>query len=175
MLILLDTLVAFIVLVLAWRQWKKTARGAVRDKIFDLRDELRNYYVENGLDMRDGAYERTRNLLNRLLRYTKSMRMIGYIYFSSHIDKEMVDSASAEFDAVIQKCDKNAVDLITRIRRQACQAIFLYMAATSLGFISAALMMFVYAMPTKIISVFKKSLNSICEFNTSTLEYAAMR
>ena len=59
MIVLLDTLVAFVILVFAWRCWKKTARGVVRDRIFDLRDELRNYYVENGLDMNDGAYART--------------------------------------------------------------------------------------------------------------------
>ena len=43
-------LIAFIALIIAWKCWKKTARAMVRDKIFDLRDELRNHYVNNGLE-----------------------------------------------------------------------------------------------------------------------------
>lgn len=174
MVILLDTLVAFLVLVFAWRYWKKTARGAVRDRIFDLRDELRNHYVENHLDMEDGAYAKTRDRLNNLLRYTKDMRMIGYLYFSCHVDGEMVDAAAVEFDALIQKCDSKTAALITEIRRQSCEAILLYMAATSLGFISATILMVVYALPTKIVNAFKKCLRSVLEFKPATLEYAAM-
>ena len=174
MTILLDTLLAYVVLVFAWRCWKKTARGAVRDRIFDLRDELRNHYVENNLDMTDGAYARTRNLLNSLLRYTKEVRMMGYLYFSSHVDRKMVDVATAEFDAIVQTCDDETAKLIQRIRRQSCEAILLYMAATSLGFISATALMLVYALPTKLLNALKQCLRSIFEFKPATLEYAAM-
>ena len=172
--IILDTLVAFVVLVITWRHWKKTARAMVRDRLFDLRDELRNHYVENGLDMNDGAYERTRERLNNLLRYTKAMRMIGYIYFSAHVDKEMVDETAAEFDAVIKKCDSKTATLIERIRRQSCETILLYMAATSLGFISAAVLLFIYFLPARIIDALKRCMRSLFDFKPATLECAAM-
>lgn len=176
--IILDTLVAFIVLVFAWRCWKKTARAMVRDRIFDLRDELRNHYVDNGLDMNDGAYARTRDLLNCQLRFAKDMRMIGYIYFSAKIDKRMVDAAAAEYDSVVQKCDEQTANLIKKIRHQSCETILMYMAATSLGFISASLIMFIhfliYFLPARISDALKRSMRSLFDFKPATLEYAAM-
>ena len=174
MIVLLDTLLAYVVLVFAWRCWKKTARGAVRDRLFDLRDELRNHYVENGLDMEDGVYARTRDRLNKLLRYTKDMRMIGYIYFSAQVDKEMVETTAAEFEAVIQECDSETAKMIHRIRRQSCEAILLYMAATSLGFISAVILMFMCFLPSKIIDALKRCLRSVFDLKPATLECAAM-
>ncbi len=172
--IILDTLIAFIVLVFAWRCWKKTARAMVRDRLFDLRDELRNYYVDNGIDMNDGAYAKTRERLNNLLRYTKDMRMIGYIYFSAHVEKGMVDATAAEFDAVIQKCDSKTAELIRRIRRQSCEMILLYMAATSLGFISAVTLLFICFLPSRIIEALKRCLRSVFDLKPATLECAAM-
>ena len=171
---MLGIFLAFIALIISWHCWKKTARAMVRDRLFDMRDELRNHYIENGLDMNDGAYARTRERLNCLLRYTKQMRMIGYIYFSAHIDKEMVASASAEFDESIQKCDNKTAELISRIRRQSCETILLYMAATSLGFISASVLVFIYFLPARIADALKRCLRSIFEFKPATLEYAAM-
>lgn len=171
---MLGIFVAFVALLVSWRCWKKTARAMVRDRLFDLRDELRNHYVENGLDMNDGAYAKTRERLNNLLRYTKEMRMIGYIYFSANVDKEMVDATAAEFDSVVQKCDSKTAELIGRIRRQSCETILLYMAATSLGFISATVLMFIYMLPSKIVDALKKCLRSIFDFKPATLECAAM-
>ena len=171
---MLGIFVAFISLIIVWRCWKKTARAMVRDRLFDLRDELRNHYVENGLDMNDGAYERTRERLNNLLRYTKAMRMIGFIYFSAHIDKEMVDKTAEEFDAAIKMCDSKTAALIERIRRQSCETILLYMAATSLGFISAAGLLFIYFLPAKIVDALKRCLRSLFDFKPATIECAAM-
>lgn len=171
---MLGIFVAFIALLVSWRCWKKTARAMVRDRLFDLRDELRNHYVENGLDMNDGAYAKTRDRLNNLLRYTKEMRMIGYIYFSANVNKEMVDATAAEFDSVIQECDNKTAELIGRIRRQSCETILLYMAATSLGFISATILMLVYMLPSKIIDALKQCLRSVFDFKPATLECAAM-
>ena len=171
---MLGIFVAFVALLISWRCWKKTARAMVRDRIFDLRDELRNHYVENRLDMTDGAYGRMRDLLNNLLRYTKDMRMIGYLYFSAHVSDSMVDEASSEFKAAMEKCDTNTAEFIGRIRRQACEAILLYMAATSLGFISAVAIMFIYLLPAKIVSAIKACVRSLVEIKPATLELAAM-
>ena len=171
---MLGIFVAFIALLIAWRCWKKTVRAMVRDRLFDLRDELRDHYVENGLDMNDGAYAQTRERLNNLLRYTKSMRMIGYIYFSAHVDREMVEATAADFEAVIQECDCETAKLIHRIRRQSCEAILLYMASTSLGFISAVILMFICFLPSKIIDALKRCLRSVFDLKPATLECAAM-
>ena len=87
---------------------------------------------------------------------------------------EMVDATAAEFDAVIQKCDSKTAELIRKVRRQSCETILLYMAATSLGFISAAVLLLIYFLPAKIIDALKQSLRSIIDLKPATLECAAM-
>lgn len=171
---ILEILIAFVTLVAAWRCWKKTARAAVRDRLFDLRDELRNHYVEVGLDMNDGVYELIRGRINKLLRYTKDMRMIGYLYFSTHIDNAQVQAESEELEHNISKCDHDTAELIRRIRHQACETVLLYMAATSLGFISAVIIMLVYLLPSKIARSIKRCIRSFIEIKPETLEYAAL-
>ena len=172
---LIDTLVAFVVCVAAWRCWKKTARAVVRDRLFDLRDELREHYARNGLDMGDGAYAKMRGLLNSLLRYTKDMRMVGYLYFSTHVDPETVKAVSKDFDDALGYCDPATAALVKKIRRQASEAIFLYMAATSLGFISAVVIMALSMLPARMAVAIRKCARTLFEFQPATLECAAMR
>ena len=49
MTVTIGSFIALLLLLLAWRNWKATARDAVRDTIIDLRDEWRNYYVDNNV------------------------------------------------------------------------------------------------------------------------------
>lgn len=170
----IGALLAFTALLVAWKCWKKTARAAVRDRLFDLRDELRAHYVRNNLDMTDGVYGKTRELLNKMLLYAKSMRMMGYIVFASQIDRSVVEAAAADFDESIKKCDDATAKLIKRIRRQACEAILVYMAATSLGFISASIVTVLSLLPAKTISALKRCVHTLVEFKPATLEYVAM-
>lgn len=168
------SIVGFVALVFAWRAWKKTARGAVRDCLFSLRDEWRNHYVDCKLDMQDGAYADIRNLLNGMLRYTKRMRMMGFLYFAAHASSEEVASTSSRIDETIDRCDSDTRELAKRIRRKACEAILIYMAATSLGFISAAVFMFVYFLPNRIFSAIKTSIRSVFDVKPAMLEYAVL-
>lgn len=169
------TLVGVVALIVSWRAWKKTARGAVRDRLFELRDEWRNHYVRFGLDMQDGAYGEIRDLINCMLRYTKRMRMIGFIYFTSNVNSEDVEKSTLRIESALGKCDVKTKELAQRIRRQASEAILLYMASTSLGFISAAAFMFIYILPDKILSALKTCLRSLFDVKPNTIEYAVLR
>lgn len=170
----IGALLAFLALLVAWKCWKKTARATVRDRLFVLRDELRNHYTANGLDMTDGVYKKTRTFLNRLIRYTKSMRMIGYLYFASHVDRATLKATDEDFEASLQNCDVATERLIRRIRRQACASVFLYMGATSIGFLSAGVIIGISLLPAKSIVAIKRCLNSLIEVRPATLECAAM-
>ena len=169
------TLIAFVLLIVSWRCWKKTARACVRDRLFGLRDEWRNHYVENKLDMEDGAYAEIRELINNMLRYTKSMRMIGFIYFSAQVAEEDVQNSANRLEAAIDCCSPETKALVKRIRQQASESILLYMASTSLGFISAAICMFIYLLPNKILEALKTCVRSIVDIKPATLELAVIR
>ncbi|MBR3583583.1 MAG: hypothetical protein IKO01_09125 [Kiritimatiellae bacterium] len=169
----IGTFFAFIALLIAWNRLKKVARAVVRDKLFALRDTLRQHYVANGLDMTDGTYGQIRGLLNNLLRYTKDMRMVGYLYFAAHVDQSDVDAAATKFDESLRKCDEATAKLIRGIRKKACDIILLYMAATSLSFISAMVAILIYLLPKKLLASIKRCMNNLFVFKPSTLVYAA--
>lgn len=169
----IGVLLAFIALLVAWKYWKKTARAAVRDYLFNLRDELREHYVANGLEMTDGAYGTVRGSLNDLLRYTKDMRMVGFLYFVSHADRDAINASAADFEEAIKNCDEATKKLLKRIRRKACDAILAYMAATSVGFLSATVVMLAYLLPKKILSTGKRFLGNLVVFRPATVVCAA--
>lgn len=170
---LLLTLTGFIVLIVSWRAWKKTARATVRDRLFELRDEWRNHYVDRDLDMADGTYAEIRNLINCMLRYTKRMRMIGFIYFAANISDDDVRESASRIEASIEKANGPTRELALRIRRQASESVLLYMASTSLGFISAGLAMFAYMLPNRILSAIKAGIRSVIDVKPDMLLCAA--
>ncbi len=168
----IGTFLAFIALLIAWNRLKKLARAIVRDRIFDLRDTLRRHYVENNLEMTDGAYERLRDFLNNLLRNMKDMRMMEYLYFASHLNRSDVEAATAEFDESLKKCNPETAELIRHLRRKACEETIKYMAETSLGFISITLVVLMFVLPNKLLSGLKRCMNNLVTFKPATLEYA---
>jgi len=174
MTVTIGSFIALLLLLLAWRNWKATARDAVRDTIIDLRDEWRNYYVDNNFDMRDGCYADMRDLLNGMLRYTKRMRMIGYFYFAVKIDKAVVENFQNRQQTILANVEPQIADKAKLIRRKASEAILAYMAATSLGFISAVVLMTIYLLPSKIINWLKSGVKSVFALRTETLGCAVM-
>lgn len=170
---LLLIFVGFIALIVSWKAWKKTARAVVRDRLFELRDEWRNHYVDNNLDMLDGTYSDIRDLINGMLRYTKRMRMIGFIYFAAHISGDEVKKSTSRIDTSIGKVNGPTHDLACRIRQQASEAVLFYMASTSLGFLSAGVVMFVYLLPNRILSAVKSCIRSVIDVKPDMILCAA--
>lgn len=53
----------------AIKNWRRTQMDSCRDSLFALRDELREYFVVNNLNMDSAIYKHTRDLLNAHLQY----------------------------------------------------------------------------------------------------------
>jgi hypothetical protein len=53
----------------AVREWKRTQRDFYRNELFSLRDDLREYFYVNNLDMNSRIYKNTRDLINSHLRF----------------------------------------------------------------------------------------------------------
>lgn len=92
----------FFLLFATWR-WmlKPSLLDATRDKLFDLRESMRAYFVgtKEGLD--HPAYKDLRMLLNGHLRYTEDLSFVGFVLtiFSAVNHKE-------DFSAVRNKLDR---------------------------------------------------------------------
>lgn len=121
--------------------------------------------------MLDGTYSDIRDLINGMLRYTK--RMIGFIYFATHISSDEVKKSASHIDTSIGKVNGSTQDLACRIRQQAIEAVLLYMASTSLGLLSAGVVMLVYLLSNKILSAVKSCIRSVIDVKPDMLLCAA--
>ena len=167
--VLVYLLFSLYVMCSVWKCLKATLRDSLRDTLFDLRDEWRNFYVDNRLDMRDGAYEALRDMLNSQIRNTQELRFIGFVYFLTHIDPDLQQSISRKKDDCFSKCDAKTAEKVKWIRKSSSNAILYYIAMTSLGFISC----FVLLIPRQVITRMKIAIVKLVRINEGAVECAS--
>lgn len=126
------TLVMLVVLRFAWGAWKSTQRDIVRDRLFDLRDEWRSFFVGNGLSMDLPEYAHVRDFLNRYLRYSCRLRLVGLFYVAMRAPDGLVSATAEKIDAELASGNPLVSKEIRRIRREAVRAVQEYMVFTSL-------------------------------------------
>lgn len=115
-----------------WGTWKNTQRDIARDKLFDLRDEWRTFFIENGFSMSCPEYARVRVMINDYLRYTARFRLVGLLFVACCVPRkicmEMAERTKRELDSNDLRISKE----IAVIRSKAVSAIQKYMLYTSL-------------------------------------------
>lgn len=71
--------------------WEKVLKPSIldhyRDKLFDLREEVREYYLAQGIPLSHDTYVQLRNLINSHLRFTEEMSLIKVAFFAYRIEK----------------------------------------------------------------------------------------
>lgn len=83
----ISLLIGLIALFAAWRSWKDVATELTRDMLFDIRDEWRVFWAKTGRSFDEPVYAQVRERLNRHLRYTRTFRLVGLLYYAFHSDK----------------------------------------------------------------------------------------
>lgn len=83
----LSLLIGLIALFAAWRSWKDVTAEITRDLLFDLRDEWRVFWSKTGRSFDEPIYRQVRERLNRHLRYTKTFRFVGLLYYIFHFQR----------------------------------------------------------------------------------------
>lgn len=63
--------------------WRRTIRGYYRDKLFDLRDDLRVWTIGHGYSLENKQYLANRNYLNYTLKYLEEYTTIGMLAVTS--------------------------------------------------------------------------------------------
>ena len=95
-----------LLLIVAWRVVCKPAlRHFVRDKLFDAREDLRDYFEEHS-DLNHPAYCYLRNLLNHHIRFIEDQSLIKMIYFGVAIsnDKSTEAYIHRRFNEIEKDC-----------------------------------------------------------------------
>lgn len=112
-----------VLLVMAvWRfMLRKTILDHFRDKLFDLRSELRSTFIANGWDLGSPAYKKLRDLLNGYLRYTEDMALSRTIFFTAVVkeDKDLQKLIHERNKSVFSTANAEQQEFIEYVRRKA--------------------------------------------------------
>lgn len=125
--------VSLLFLLSAFRQYRKVMLDEYRDKLFDLRSELRDYYLNNGLNMDSTQYVAMRNLLNGYIRYLEDNRFTTLVHFATLMKKRnvVVDDIINKLERSFITGDINIDKHTKAIRYKAVVTIQQYMLFTS--------------------------------------------
>ena len=88
---MINTVLFGIDLILIYIAWsfflKRSILDHFRDKLFDIRDDIRLYYIENKIPLTDKTYIKIRNLLNSHLRFTEQLSLFKIAIFLSEVER----------------------------------------------------------------------------------------
>jgi hypothetical protein len=126
--------ISALLLGLAWRfLLKKSILDLHRDRLFDLRDELRTTFISNGWSLDDQMYRRLRDLINGYLRFTEHFALAETIYFNAQVSRnpelrdEIKDAVSRRF-----RCkDQKQQEYVSSVRQRALDIMVDYMMLSS--------------------------------------------
>ncbi|MEW6219736.1 MAG: hypothetical protein AB1634_09430 [Thermodesulfobacteriota bacterium] len=113
--------------------WKKMLRPSIldhfRDKLFDLREEVRDFYVQRGIPLDSKSYVELRRLINGHLRYSESMTMAGTLGFAALVNTRpvVVKQLQDEIEQRYSVDDADVAEFIRRTRGKATDILFGYM------------------------------------------------
>jgi hypothetical protein len=155
----ISLLLGLVFLFAAWRSWKDVTAEITRDMLFDLRDEWRVFWSKTGRSFDEPIYARVRERLNQHLRYTKTFRFVGFLYYTFHIKKVLciaksIPTLSFQEDLRINK-------EIESISNRAVEAIRGYMFLSSLFLFPVLLGAVCYMVIKKTLAVSKALEKSI--------------
>lgn len=108
-----------ILLISVWHfMLKKTILDYYRDQLFDLRDEVRGYYIKNGISLDSPSYRNLRDLLNAQLRFTERITFIKFIFLEVEVNnnKGLQKYLKDVFDLKFKTDDAELNAFITQVR-----------------------------------------------------------
>jgi hypothetical protein len=126
-----------------------------RDKLFDLREEVREYYLNNSIPLGDNTYIQLRNLINSHLRFTEEMSLIKCSLFMAQVEKN-VDLKKDIHKAIKSQFHTKNKDLdtyIKTIRKRAADILLKYMIFSSPLIIISIILITIVYIPQFIIQI----------------------
>lgn len=117
----------------AWKAWKRTALDTCRDRLFDIRDDARRYFIEHNIPLDDKVYIALRTLLNAHIRYAKRMTFPTFVAmtWAMHEDQEVMQNMRGEINARLATKDADLTRFIASVRKQSSEAMMQYIGETS--------------------------------------------
>jgi len=125
------SLIGILFLLHAWTAFKRSALDDTRDSLFDLREEVRRYFLktEKGLD--DPFYTSTRDYINSFIRFTHEARFLKLLYFTMTIKPETQKYFGRIMDKRFETSNRETEKYIKNVRRIAIMILRGYLLKTS--------------------------------------------
>jgi len=134
---MINTILFGVNIVLSMLIWRFMLRPSIldhfRDKFFDLREEVREYYILNNIPLSDYSYKNLRDLLNNYLRFTENMSLIEIIFFARRIgeNKEIYEYITIEIENKFKFKDEKLNDIARKTRESSSSIVLNYMVFSS--------------------------------------------
>lgn len=119
-----------LLLLAIWRfALKKSILDHHRDQLFDLRDNLRAEFLENGWSIDSELYKRLRGLINGYLRFTERFSLIHVVLLERGIARNEVlrEAQKRNIDAKFKAANPEQAAYVKELRRRALQIVMNYM------------------------------------------------
>jgi hypothetical protein len=156
---MINTIFFGINILLAIIIWKYILQPSIldhyRDKLFDLRESVRDFYISKNIPLEDKTYKNLRNLINSHLRFIEKMSFSKITYFSAQVDKnkELGNRIKNELNSNFKTDNSELAKFIKDIRMNSVEILICYMIFSSMPI----LILFVFVFALKVIIGFVKA------------------
>lgn len=118
--------VNILLVLVIWRfMVKRTVLDHTRDKLFDLRDEVRETFIAREWDLGSPAYKKLRDLLNGHLRFTEDYSIWKVAYLSAAIEKNphLEAEMQAKFEKTFTSNIPDQLEYMHAVRKRSRMAV----------------------------------------------------
>ncbi|AGW94581.1 hypothetical protein N234_31540 [Ralstonia pickettii DTP0602] len=123
-----------LLLMVIWRfMLRKTILDHHRDKLFDLRDQLRATFMARGWDLNSPMYRKLRNLTNGYLRFTEEFAFVPFVALENELKAKpaLQRSLKSAFDQEFSTRDDQLRKFVDEYRLAAREVMIGYMICSS--------------------------------------------
>lgn len=127
--------VSILTLLFVWKfLWQRTLLDTTRDTLFDLRDDSRQWFIDNGYSLEHPIYVTLRNVLNCHLLNTENVSMIRFLSYiiSRNKNKDYDEILEKKISSSFETDDKKILEYIDKVRFQAGAVLLLHMIKKSM-------------------------------------------
>lgn len=144
---------------------KKTVLDNTRDKLFDLRDEIRRVHLEQGWDIGSDIYGSLRQMINSYLMYTETYSVWTVAAVRTELSQSqnanLRDHLCARIDSHFRSTSPEQQKYIAKVRSQAARALIEYSVSSSGLLLLAAIAMMPYFMVSTLLNQCRKGVSAL--------------
>ena len=126
--------VNLLLIYVAWNFFlKRSILDHFRDKLFDLRDDIRSFYIQNNIPLSDKTYKSLRDSLNSHLRFTEQKSLLKVAVFLAETDKypELCKWLDYRLEESFSTDNEKLKEYILESRQKAAEILIGYMIFSS--------------------------------------------